>query len=228
MSKCAHGPADLKSMNSMSAPTEVTTPVGPRLAPDARRRHLLGVARSFVEDHGVTTLSLEGVANAAGVSRALLYNYFGNRAGLIQALWDQVAPVWDMQPMAPYESMLESSSLRELFDEQLERSTCWYLDLIEDSGLLLHRLLSEPTIEASIVQVRKRVETNNTEWWARLVVAMGVDPEKAQVFSTLINSSVQSMWGVVARSEAPRDVIEELFYLSCRSTLDALLAERGN
>ena len=203
----------------------VTGSVGPRLAPADRRRHLLGVARSIVETRGVTALSMDNVAAEAGVSRALLYTYFDNRPGLIRALWDEVGTMWDIEPMPPYEEMLGSSTLRVLFDRRLEENTRWYFDQIEQSGLLFHRLLSEPLVEASLEQARNRVQTNNIEWWARLVEAMGVDVERAQVFSTLINSSSQAMWGLFARGEAPRTVIEDLFFRSCRTTLDALLGE---
>ncbi len=212
-------------MDSTSTSGPKTAAVGPRLAPDDRRRHLLEVARRIVEAEGVAAVSLEKVAAEAGVSRALLYTYFDNRPGLIRALWDEVASLWDVDPMPPYEGMLQGSTLRELFDRRLEDNTRWYLDQIEQSGLLFHRLMSEPHVEVSIDDARKRVERNNIEWWARLVEAMGIDAERAQVFSTLVNSSSQSMWGLVARGEVRREVIEELFFVSVRATLDALLVD---
>ena len=209
-----------------SGSTSTSKVVGPRLSPDDRRSHLLGVARSLVEARGVAALSMEAVAAEAGVSRALLYTYFDNRAGLIHALWSEVSNLWEIEPMPAFEELLGSSSLRDLFDRRLEENTRWYLDQLDQSGLLFHRLLSEPLVETSLDQSRKRVETNNVQWWARLVEAMGVDTESAFVFSSLINSSSQAMWGLFARGEAPREVIEELFFMSCRAGLDRLLDER--
>lgn len=203
----------------------VATAVGPRLTPDDRRRHLLGVARALVETEGVSALTLERVATDAGVSRALIYTYFENRPGLIRALWSEVSALWDIQPMPPYEQLLASSTPRELFDRRLRENTRWFLDQIEASGLLFHRLMSEPLVESEIDDVRQRVERDNISWWTRLVEALGVEPERAHVFSTLVNTSSQTIWSLVARGESPRDVIEDVFFLSCGATLDALLAE---
>lgn len=41
----------------------------------------------MVEARGTAALSMDAVAQEAGVSRALLYTYFDNRSGLLQALW---------------------------------------------------------------------------------------------------------------------------------------------
>lgn len=207
---------------------DAATRVGPRLTPDDRRRHLLGVARAVVEAEGVAALTLERVATDAGVSRALIYTYFENRPGLIRALWSEVSWLWDIEPMPPYEQLLGSSTLRELFDRRLRENTRWFLEQVEASGLLFHRLMSEPLVETEVDEVRRRVERDNVAWWRRLVEALGVEPERAHVFSTLVNTSSQSMWGMFARGESSSEVIEDVMVLSCTATLDALLAEASS
>ncbi len=57
-----------------------------RLAPAERREQLLVCARKLVEKNGFQALSLNDVAKAAGVARALAYHYFPNRRELIDAL----------------------------------------------------------------------------------------------------------------------------------------------
>ena len=49
-----------------------------RLSPDARREELIAVALELFSTTPPEQLSLEDVAAAAGVSRALLYRYFSS------------------------------------------------------------------------------------------------------------------------------------------------------
>lgn len=57
-----------------------------RMSPAERREQLLACAREIVEKNGFHALSLNDVAKAAGVARALAYHYFPNRRELIDAL----------------------------------------------------------------------------------------------------------------------------------------------
>ena len=214
-------------MDPASAAPAVAATMGARLSPDDRRRHLLDVSRAIVEEDGVGALSMESVATEAGVSRGLVYTYFSNRAGLVDALWNEVAALWNVEAMPPHEELVGSGSLRELFDDRVVSNTRWFFDQVESSGLLFHRLQSEPVLESSIAEVRKRVEQDNIVWWARLVQAMGVDKERALVFSTLVNAPSHLMWSLIARDQAPRETIETVFFLTCQSSLDRLLASEG-
>ncbi len=211
-------------MDPASAAPAVATTVGARLSPEDRRRHLLDVSRAIVEENGVGALSMESVAAEAGVSRGLVYTYFSNRAGLVDALWNEVAALWKVEAMPPHEELVGSGSLRELFDDRVVSNTRWFFDQVESSGLLFHRLQSEPVLESSISEVRKRVEQDNIEWWARLVEAMGVDKDRALVFSALVNAPSHVMWSLIAHGQASREAIETVFFLTCRAGLDQLLA----
>lgn len=202
-------------------------PVGARLSPVDRRRHLIAVARAIVEQRGTAALSMETVANEAGVSRALVYTYFDNRAGLIGALWDELADIWAVEPMPPVAAMIEDVSPRELFEQRLIENTRWLFDQIEVRGLLYHRLMSEPQLESSIEAFRTRIHDANLHWWADLVVAMGIDADRSLVYSSIFNSASEMLWSLVARSDVDREIIEEVVLTSARAALDALLESAG-
>jgi AcrR family transcriptional regulator len=74
-----------------------------RLDPEARRAQLVATARELLEEHGVDTMSVEAVADAAGVSRSLVYAYFGDRDGLVAEVYLQVRTELDtaLMPYAP-------------------------------------------------------------------------------------------------------------------------------
>lgn len=61
-----------------------------RLDPQARRAQLIEIAFNLLEARGVDTLSVEDVADAAGVSRSLVYTYFGDRDGLVAEVYLRV------------------------------------------------------------------------------------------------------------------------------------------
>jgi AcrR family transcriptional regulator len=58
-----------------------------RLDPETRRTQILAAAASVLERHDPVEVRFEEIAEAAGVSRGLLYNYFGDRAGLLAAVY---------------------------------------------------------------------------------------------------------------------------------------------
>lgn len=58
-----------------------------RLDPETRRTQILAAAASVLERHDPVEVRFEEIAEAAGVSRGLLYNYFGDRGGLLAAVY---------------------------------------------------------------------------------------------------------------------------------------------
>jgi AcrR family transcriptional regulator len=58
-----------------------------RLDPAVRRIQIVEAAARLFEDHDPLVVTFEEIADAAGVSRALVYNYFGDRGGLLAAVF---------------------------------------------------------------------------------------------------------------------------------------------
>lgn len=67
-------------------PNEVRTP-RTRLDPEIRRERILDAAERVFAGRDVTSVTVEEIGEAAGVSRALVYSYFGDKAGVIAALY---------------------------------------------------------------------------------------------------------------------------------------------
>src|SRR6478672_13710450 len=66
----------------MANPTRTRT----RLGRDERREQLVDAAAAVFQGRDPAEVTFEEIADAAGVSRALVYNYFGDRQGLIEAV----------------------------------------------------------------------------------------------------------------------------------------------
>ena len=63
-----------------------THPAPRRLPPDARRRQIIEAARRLISERGDAEVSTADVAEAAGVTRALVHHYFRGIAELLDAV----------------------------------------------------------------------------------------------------------------------------------------------
>ena len=64
----------------------MTEPVRRRLSPEARRNQLLDCARDIILQQGLSSLTMEVLAQQAGVSNPLIYKYFDTRLQVLQEL----------------------------------------------------------------------------------------------------------------------------------------------
>jgi len=70
----------------MSEPIRTNKPTT-RLGRSERRAQIMDAALRVFADRDASDVAFEEIADAAGVSRALVYNYFGDRAGLLEAVY---------------------------------------------------------------------------------------------------------------------------------------------
>jgi AcrR family transcriptional regulator len=65
-----------------------------RLQPEERQAEIVAAAHRVIAGRDPTEVTFEEIARAAGVSRALLYSYFGDRGSLLAAVYeDLVGPL---------------------------------------------------------------------------------------------------------------------------------------
>src|SRR3979490_3308680 len=64
-----------------------------RAEPAAEKRNRVVEAAALLlrEEHSIAAFSLDAVAKAAGVTRLTVYNQFGSRRGLLEAVFDESA-----------------------------------------------------------------------------------------------------------------------------------------
>jgi AcrR family transcriptional regulator len=66
-------------------------PAFTRLQVDERRRQLIDAGTALFAQHAFEEISMRQIAEAAGVSKALLYHYFPNKSGLFNAAVQEYA-----------------------------------------------------------------------------------------------------------------------------------------
>src|SRR5918994_6585818 len=61
-------------------------PYAPRMPPEERREQILDATLALVAEKGYESVSMEGIARVAGVTKPVVYDLFGTLADLLEAL----------------------------------------------------------------------------------------------------------------------------------------------
>ena len=72
----------------MNQPVTWGAPPAERADAARNRRHLLATARDMLADQGADKLTMDGLAERAGLGKGTVYRRFGTRAGIFAALLD--------------------------------------------------------------------------------------------------------------------------------------------
>ena len=78
-----------------------TTPKYSRLAPGQRREQILDAANALFAERAYDEVSIEDIANSAGVTRGLVHHYFGGRKEVYIALLERLGAVREEQLPPP-------------------------------------------------------------------------------------------------------------------------------
>lgn len=182
---------------------EQLSPGPTRLTAPARREQLLDVTAEIVAEQGFQAVSIQSVARRAGISRPIVYEHFGDLAGLLEALVEREmararaqiseTALGDLTEGDPTALMLES--LRTYLDAVERHPRTWRLVLMPAEGApeLLRKSIirgratvleglaaavrpaSMPDNEASDPELTARVLSAIADEYARLVLT---DPER--------------------------------------------------
>lgn len=110
-----------------------------RLDPQQRRSLILDHAADLVAKEGVSVVSMDSIALAAGVSKSLVYNYFANLNELLRELLER-----ELRRLRREQS--EAAENATTFEGLVRAVTHVYLKYIDERGLIIERLQHEPSI----------------------------------------------------------------------------------
>lgn len=138
-----------------------------RLSAPERREQLIDVTTELVGEEGFHAASVEAVARRAGISRAVVYQHFGDLPALLEAvvdreLWRARAQVSETTPRD-----LIDGDARELMLESLES----YLCAVRDHPVTWRLVLMPP--EGAPEMLRRRIEHGRRSVLERLARAVG-------------------------------------------------------
>jgi AcrR family transcriptional regulator len=78
----------------------IAAPRGERADAVRNRQHLLATARAMLAAHGADTLTMDALAERAGLGKGTVFRRFGTRAGIFQALLDDDEHAFQQQVLS--------------------------------------------------------------------------------------------------------------------------------
>lgn len=112
-----------------------------RLDPTERRRLILDYAAEMVGREGVAAITMDSIAQAAGVSKSLVYNYFANLNVLLSELLER-----ELKMLRREQNKAAQSATT--FEGLVRAITHAYIKYIDERGLIIDRLQAEPSLSA--------------------------------------------------------------------------------
>lgn len=176
-----------------------------RLSSARRREQLLDTAaRIIAKERRAAALTVESLAEAAGVSRALVYQHFPERRHLLLAIIDR--------ELALADERLRSEVITSTSTEG--RARAWvraYLDYASERGPVLDILLNERAIEPEVERGRRRRRQERLERWsgdARRL--LGIPAEAAMPLADMLAAALHRAAANWLTPETDRKLLEEL------------------
>ncbi len=133
-----------------------------RLDPEARQTQILDHTAKLIATEGFSGVSMERVARAAGVSKALVYNYFSNQENLLKSLLRR-----DLERIQ--RDQMHAATSARTFPELVRNTTHIALLEVERRGAFVRRLLVEASVVNAADMVRMREHDVNVQYLARRV-----------------------------------------------------------
>ena len=161
------------------------------LGPERRRPLILDAARHLFVEHGYRGTSMEGIAEAASVTKPVVYKCYSNKQELFRALLEReeqrlLAAVTAALPSELDPTDLEgvfSAGFTALFTAAREEPDSWRIVFVSEHG-------SEPAIARRVRRARTSVVQRLAEMAEPMLASMGVEQaaRKAPVLSELVAS----------------------------------------
>lgn len=182
-----------------------TTPV-PRMSKAERREQLLDAAADLLVERGAGALTMEGLAAAANVSKALPYSHFENSDDVIAVLFQREVLELGTTVVTAIQQEPERG------EERLRVAIGAFFDFVERRGDILSVLYSTaPVLE------NPDAETGPSFVAALISDNFDIDPAQARVLGELTLAVLNGATGMWARAVASRDRVQ-------RATTDFLIA----
>ena len=174
-----------------------------RIAPDVRRQQLLRVAEHIFANQPYDTVSIQQIADEAGVTRGLVHHYFGSRDGVMAALIREIAP--DIAPDAlPLDAPLS---------ERVEKRVEQLMEVFEShSEAWLATLALGPNLSPPLSEVAAQLWERQYLIWQETFSDVVEKNDRTRALYTAyrgLNQSTCRLWlnGEISRDEARRILV---------------------
>ena len=175
------------------AATPETRPTRKRLSAEDRRTAILDAALEVFSRRGYNGASIDEIAQAAGISKALIYEHFPSKKHLHVSLLER-----HVQQI--FVRLAETADTREPGEVRLRAGVNAFLEWVEQNRDAF-RLLFRDTFEVEVAEVLTRLQAQATGAIAALIAAEPVErrpqetdrPLAVEAMAQQLSGSVQSL-----------------------------------
>jgi AcrR family transcriptional regulator len=176
-----------------------------RLPGQERREHFLDAAAQLILERGIDSVTMEGVAAAAGVSKGLGYAYFTNRGDLLLALLDREVSALDRR-------VQDAIDASDGFEEKIRAAVHAWFAVISERGRILGPLLQAGSIQEPLQKRRDRRTRRLEELWGRLAEThLGLPHREAVAASAILLAGMAGMLDRWTKARDPRRLLEDTY-----------------
>lgn len=174
------------------------SPVRASAAAETRERIIAAGARLLRKDASIANFSLDVVAKAAGVTRLTVYNQFGSRRGVLEAVFDDIAREGGLFELTDVMTMADPRAAL----DRVVAIFCTFWSHDPAIGGLNQAVATDPDFGASLVERNER---------------------RRELLTALVSRIVEKP----AAKHTVRDAVDMIFVLTSYPTFAALSPQRS-
>ena len=186
-------------------------------AAEKRDRVIEAAARTLRGDAGIASFSLDTVAKAAGVTRLTVYNQFGSRRGLLEAVFDDIARQGGLHQISDAMAMADPRAAL----DRLVEIFCAFWSRDVAIGRLHEAMATDPEFAAALTERNERRRKGLAVLIDR--IAGNTAPRRARqdAVDTIFALTSYAMFAML-RPGRSADGVCRLVQAACRAALEPL------
>lgn len=196
-------------------------PARRRLDPQVRRDLILDEAARIVAEEGVSTVSMERLGREAGISKALVYNYFPSRNALLCDLLVREYRHFQAEARQAKEGVNDFESL-------VRVTTRAYLRHVAERGMLIQRLMNEPAVASAIRSVDAEGRQLTVAFFANEIAkSYHLEAAVAAMAADLLMGLTGAAGDYLSRTGSDVQTVEDIVVDMIKAALARLAEQRG-
>ena len=186
-------------------------------AAESRDRVIGAAAKCLREDAGLASFSLETVAKAAGVTRLTVYNQFGSRRALLEAVFDEIARQGGLAGIADAMAMADPHAAL----ERLVEIFCTFWSRDPAIGRLHDAMATDPEFAQAVVERNERRRQAVTVLVERMASKTSSPRARQDAVDMIFALTSYPMFAMLGPDRSAAEV-RDLVRSACRSALERL------
>jgi AcrR family transcriptional regulator len=194
-----------------------TSSVRTAAAAEKRERVIEAAARSLREDASIASFSLDTVAKAAGVTRLTVYNQFGSRRGLLEAVFDDIARQGGLQGLGDAMAMPDPYAAL----DRVVEIFCAFWNRDPAVGRLHEAMATDPEFAQALIERNERRRKLVRVIVERIAAKTASRRARQDAVDLIFALTSHAMFAMLSRGRSAGEVCR-LVQSACRAAIDPL------